>query len=128
MKVLIIIGALLLQCMVAVAQNSGNDLKISILTCAYGKEIYSAFGHSAFRVQSKSRRIDKVYNYGTFNYHQQFFVLKFVRGFLDYAVQNDAVGNTLKLYERAVDNKRAVAAGIDIDKRDHHDKRRRIQN
>ena len=86
MKQLIIIAALLLQCMMATAQQAGNDLQISILTCAHGKEIYAAFGHSAFRVQSKSRKIDKVYNYGTFNYNQPLFVLKFVRGFLDYAV------------------------------------------
>ena len=86
MKRLIIIAALLLQCMAVIAQDTSNDLKISILTCAQGKEIYAAFGHSAFRVQSQSRRIDKVYNYGTFNYNQPMFVLKFVRGFLDYAV------------------------------------------
>ena len=79
-------AALLLQCLAAVAQNAGNDLQISILTCAHGKEIYAAFGHSAFRVQSKTYRLDKVYNYGTFNYNQPMFVLKFVRGFLDYAV------------------------------------------
>ena len=86
MKRLIIIAALLLQCMAVIAQDTSNDLKISILTCAQGKEIYAAFGHSAFRVQSQSRRIDKVFNYGTFNYNQPMFVLKFVRGFLDYAV------------------------------------------
>jgi len=86
MKLPILIVALLLQSIYAMAQKPGNDLKISILTCAYGKEIYAAFGHSAFRVQSNARRIDKVYNYGTFNYHQPMFVLKFVRGFLDYAV------------------------------------------
>ncbi|MBO7462702.1 MAG: DUF4105 domain-containing protein [Bacteroidales bacterium] len=86
MNKFLLIAALLLQCIAAAAQHSGNDLQISILTCAHGKEIYAAFGHSAFRVQSQSRRIDKVYNYGTFNYNQPFFVLKFVRGFLDYAV------------------------------------------
>lgn len=88
MKRLITIAALLLQCMAAIAQNNSNDLKISILTCAQGKEIYAAFGHSAFRVQSQSRKMDKVYNYGTFNYNQPMFVLKFVRGFLDYAVSD----------------------------------------
>lgn len=88
MKLLLIIAALLLQMTAATAQKSGNDLKISILTCSQGAEIYAAFGHSAFRVQSPSRRIDKVYNYGTFNYHQPLFVLKFVRGFLDYAVSD----------------------------------------
>jgi hypothetical protein len=86
MKRILLIAAMLLQCVAAMAQKANNDLKISILTCAHGAEIYAAFGHSAFRVQSPLRGIDKVYNYGTFNYNQPFFVLKFVRGFLDYAV------------------------------------------
>ena len=86
MNKIIIIAALVLQCMAAIAQKADNDLKISILTCAHGEQIYASFGHCAFRVQSPSHKIDKVYNYGTFNYNQPFFVLKFVRGFLDYAV------------------------------------------
>ncbi|MCR5456227.1 MAG: DUF4105 domain-containing protein [Bacteroidales bacterium] len=86
MKKILLIAALLLQCMATMAQQADNDLKISILTCAHGKQIYASFGHCAFRVQSPSRQLDKVYNYGTFDYHQPLFVLKFVRGFLDYAV------------------------------------------
>ena len=39
MKLLIIIAALMLQMTAATAQKSGNDLKISILTCTHGKEI-----------------------------------------------------------------------------------------
>ncbi|MBQ1697813.1 MAG: DUF4105 domain-containing protein [Bacteroidales bacterium] len=86
MKRFLLMAAILLQCVAVAAQQSGNDLKISILTCAHGKEIYASFGHCAFRAYSSSRKIDKVYNYGTFNYHQPLFVIKFVRGFLDYAV------------------------------------------
>ena len=66
------------------AQNDTNDLKISVLTCARGEMIYESFGHCAFRVQGDSGRIDRVYNYGTFKFNTPFFVLKFVRGFLDY--------------------------------------------
>jgi hypothetical protein len=88
MKRILLIAALLLQCIAVTAQRAYNDLKISIMTCAHGKEIYSSFGHCAFRAQSVSRGIDRVYNYGTFNYHQPFFVLKFVRGFLDYSVSS----------------------------------------
>ncbi len=88
MKTLITIAAILLGSIASVAQTKDNDLKISILTCAHGEEIYAAFGHCAFRASSQSRHFDKVYNYGTFNYNQPFFVLKFVRGFLDYAVSS----------------------------------------
>jgi hypothetical protein len=88
MKRILLIAALLLQCAAIMAQQINSDLKISILTCAHGKEIYASFGHCAFRAQCPSKRIDRVYNYGTFNYNQPLFVLKFVRGFLDYAVSS----------------------------------------
>ena len=67
-------------------QGDTNDLRISILTCADGAQMYSSFGHSAVRVVSPSRGIDYVYNYGMFNYQQKLFYVKFVRGFLNYHV------------------------------------------
>ncbi len=68
------------------AQNNNDSLQISVLTCANGDQIYTAFGHCAFRAVCKSQNIDKVYNYGVFSYKQNYFVLKFVRGFLDYSL------------------------------------------
>ena len=63
-----------------------GDVQISVLTCAEGKEIYASFGHCAFRIVDKEKHIDKVYNYGTFSYKQPYFVLKFVKGFLNYSL------------------------------------------
>ena len=63
-----------------------EDIQISVLTCAEGKEIYAAFGHCAFRIIDKQKGTDKVYNYGTFSYKQPYFVLKFVKGFLNYSL------------------------------------------
>lgn len=68
------------------AQSDTNDLKISVLTCADGEQMYASFGHCAIRVKSVNRGIDYVYNYGMFNYHQNSFYIKFVRGFLNYHV------------------------------------------
>ena len=68
--------------------NSGQTLspysEISIITCAPGNELYSTFGHSAIRVKDSILRIDKVYNYGTFNFETPDFYTKFIRGKLDY--------------------------------------------
>ncbi len=68
--------------------NSGQILspyaEISIITCAPGNELYSTFGHSAIRVKDPVLRIDKVYNYGTFNFETPGFYTKFIRGKLDY--------------------------------------------
>ena len=69
----------------AFAQDSSH-LRISLLTCSPGEELYSTFGHSAFRVVDSNSVTDIVYNYGTFNFDDDGFYLKFVRGKLLYYV------------------------------------------
>ncbi|MBQ5404130.1 MAG: DUF4105 domain-containing protein [Bacteroidales bacterium] len=87
MRKILIILALIFNAFTLYSQNDVSDsLRISVLTCAEGKEIYASFGHCAFRVVDKKNDIDKVYNYGTFNYKQPYFVLKFVKGFLNYSL------------------------------------------
>ncbi len=66
------------------AQNLSERTEISIITCDPGNELYSTFGHSAIRVRDPLSRIDKVYNYGTFNFETPNFYLKFTKGQLDY--------------------------------------------
>ena len=67
------------------AQDSSR-LRISLLTCTPGEELYSTFGHSAYRVIDSNAVTDIVYNYGTFNFDDDGFYLKFVRGKLLYYV------------------------------------------
>ncbi len=49
-----------------------------------GDEVYSAWGHSAFRIQDPATGLDKTYNYGTFDFNQPGFIPRFLRGHLDY--------------------------------------------
>lgn len=58
--------------------------EISIITCSPGYELYSVFGHSAIRVSDPGAGIDFVYNYGTFDFGDPDFYMKFTRGKLDY--------------------------------------------
>ena len=67
------------------AQDSSH-LRISLLTCTPGEELYATFGHSAYRVIDSSSTTDIVYNYGTFNFDDNGFYLKFIRGKLLYYV------------------------------------------
>lgn len=63
----------------------GNKLRISILTCGQGPDLYSTFGHSAVRVVDSTEGTDIVYNYGTFEYSEDIsFYVKFTRGKLRY--------------------------------------------
>lgn len=57
---------------------------ISLMTVAPGEETYSLFGHSALRVRDPLLRLDRCYNYGTFDFDQPNFLLKFCRGKLLY--------------------------------------------
>lgn len=64
------------------AQRS-DQATISILTCGpYQGEIYSAFGHSAFRIRDPLSHLDVVCNYGTYNFDQPNFYLNFAKGYL----------------------------------------------
>jgi len=62
---------------------SDNTL-ISVLTCGPGDELYSKFGHSAFRVQDFNKHYDVVYNYGVFDFKKPNFYTNFVKGKLYY--------------------------------------------
>ena len=69
----------------AQAQDSSScPVRISLLTCAPGQELYSTFGHTAIRITDSIAHTDIVYNYGTFNFDDPNFYMKFVRGKLDY--------------------------------------------
>jgi hypothetical protein len=58
-----------------------NDAVISVVTCGpYQGELYSAFGHSAFRVYDPTLGINAIYNYGVFDYDQPNFYLNFALG------------------------------------------------
>jgi hypothetical protein len=80
------------------AQDSSH-LRISLLTCTPGEELYSTFGHSAFRVIDSSSVTDVVYNYGTFNFDDDGFYLKFVRGKLLYYVSTATIDEFKEEYQ-----------------------------
>ncbi|MCX7636330.1 MAG: DUF4105 domain-containing protein [Cyclobacteriaceae bacterium] len=73
------------------AQQLSQQAFISVITCGPGQtELYSAFGHSAFRVHDPMLGIDYAYNYGVFDFSQPNFYLNFARGhnFYKLAVQD----------------------------------------
>ena len=78
--------------------DSTCDLRISLLTCTPGQELYSTFGHSALRVTNRSAGTDIIYNYGTFDFNDPSFYSKFVRGKLLYFVSIDKFENFLEEY------------------------------
>lgn len=75
------------------AQQDSCNLRIGLLTCTPGTELYSIFGHSAIRVVDKTAGTDSIFNYGTFDFDDPAFLVKFVRGKLLYFVSVDPYEN-----------------------------------
>lgn len=61
-----------------------ENVRVSLLTCEPGSEIYALFGHTAIRYEDSTRNIDWVYNYGMFSFNSPNFVYRFVKGETDY--------------------------------------------
>lgn len=87
LQTLILFFILLFCCTQINAQQTDScRLRISILTCAPGQELYSLFGHTGLRIVDSAHRTDIVYNWGTFDFDEPNFYLKFMRGQLLYFV------------------------------------------
>jgi hypothetical protein len=74
------------ECATPVPDNSvlPDTLRVSLITCDPGPEVYQLFGHTAMRVQrSGADGFDMVFNYGVFSFSDDF-VFKFTQGHTDY--------------------------------------------
>ena len=70
--------------MLSVRAASLDSVRISLLTCEPGSEIYALFGHSAIRYENPAKQEDWVFNYGMFSFKESNFVMRFVKGETDY--------------------------------------------
>ncbi len=73
----------------AKAQETSNhpmdSVEISLLTCQPHDEVYSLYGHTAIRYHDlRPGGIDLAFNYGVFNFHEPYFIARFVFGITNY--------------------------------------------
>jgi hypothetical protein len=61
-----------------------DQATVSLVTYSPGDELYTAFGHSSIRIRDDAQGIDRLYNYGTFDFETEAFYLRFARGDLLY--------------------------------------------
>ncbi len=66
-----------------------EQASIRLMTVAPGEMLYSLFGHSALRVYDPVLRLDRCYNYGTFDFEDPNFLLNFCRGRLRYYLDTE---------------------------------------
>ena len=64
--------------------DSPENSIVSLLTVGTADESHSLYGHTALRIKDQSSDTDLVYNYGMFDFATENFMLKFVKGDLQY--------------------------------------------
>lgn len=78
--------------------QENRKLRVSLLTCGVGDELYSIYGHSAIRIIDSNSHTDMVYNYGTFDFGDPDFYIKFTRGKLLYYLASEEFQSFLESY------------------------------
>lgn len=66
-----------------------DNAKVSILTCGTAPVSYAMYGHTGIRVTDNVNQLDVVYNYGAFDFTTPNFIMKFVKGDLQYFVTSE---------------------------------------
>jgi Domain of unknown function (DUF4105) len=87
MKSLVRIFLIFLSTTGVFGQQLSDQATISVVTFGpFQGELFSAFGHSAFRIYDPVQRIDDAYHYGVFDFDQPNFYLNFAKGYLYYSL------------------------------------------
>src|SRR5665647_3352599 len=61
-----------------------DSTDVYLITCAPGNATYSIYGHTALRISVRGTSIDRVYNWGIFDFSTPNFAFRFAKGRLDY--------------------------------------------
>ena len=115
----LLIGSILLISNKLTAQSQlqlSEKSQISVLTCGPGNVLYTTFGHSAIRVYDPEIRLDRVYNYGTFDFNAPNFYLNFAKGKLTYMLSVSRTNHFLSYYN--YENRWVKAQLLDLDLND----------
>ncbi|QOD61498.1 DUF4105 domain-containing protein [Polaribacter haliotis] len=73
--------------------------EVSIVTAGPGSELYEAFGHSAIRVKDPVLKLDKIYNYGIFDFNAPNFYSNFAQGKMYYKLEGYDFKYFLRSYQ-----------------------------
>lgn len=98
-KPLLIIFFLFLINLPGIFSQPVKDTVVYLLTCGPGTETYSIYGHSAIRIVIPEKNIDRVFNWGVFDFDTPNFAWKFAKGRLEYMLVDSSVESFLQSYQ-----------------------------
>ena len=94
-------------------EKLSSKATVSVVTCGPGNVLYSTFGHSAFRIYDPLLGLDKVYNYGAFDFNAPNFYLNFAKGKLTYQLSTSSFNRFLRIYH--YENRWVKTQELDLD-------------
>lgn len=62
------------------APEPGSELRVYLMTMGPGEHVWERFGHNAIWIHDPASPPDTAYNYGLFDFRQENFLLRFIRG------------------------------------------------
>ena len=90
----------------------GSALTVYVMTFGPGRAVWERFGHNAIWIHDPAQGTDQAYNYGLFDFRQENFVLRFVRGQMWYWMAGFPSESYISQYER--DNRSVWVQELDI--------------
>lgn len=90
----------------------GSDLTVYLMTFGPGREVWERFGHNAIWIHDATHGTDEAYNYGLFDFRQENFILRFVRGQMWYWMAGFSSESYIRQYER--DNRSIWVQELDL--------------
>jgi hypothetical protein len=94
------------------AAPADTTLEVFLMTFGPGRQVWERFGHNAIWVHDPVHGSDEAYNYGLFDFHQQNFVLRFVRGQMWYWMAGFPADQYIAQYQR--DNRSVWIQQLDL--------------
>ncbi|HSM60210.1 MAG TPA: DUF4105 domain-containing protein [Longimicrobiales bacterium] len=84
-----------------VSGYDGSELRVWLITMGPGRAVWERFGHNAIRVLDTGTGSDISYNWGIFDFDQENFIPRFLKGEMLYMMAAFPTGPMLDYYARA---------------------------
>lgn len=82
-------------------ETPGSELTVYLLTIGPGEAIWERFGHNAIVIRDERTGSEISYDYGRFDFDQDRFLLRFIRGEMLYWMEDDSASWVVYAYTRA---------------------------